>query len=191
MTEYIRDCGYNVIEMWECEWKAYKKDNKTFNAYVYPTEAKYYRMSEKQILASIEEDKIFGAVEVDIHVPDNLKAHFEEMTPIFKNTIVRQDDIGEYMQEFLKETGRTFNDTRYLIGSMFASKILLITPLIQWYMSHGLVVTKIHQVIEFSPKQCFQNFADDVSNDRRAGWWIIVHIILFKGIPWQEIRDAE
>ena len=108
-------------------------------------------------------------MEVDIHVPQHLKTHFQEMPPIFKNTIVREADIGEHMQTFLRETGKTYKDTKYLIGSMFAEKILLITPLLKWYIDHGVVVSKIHQVIEFKPARAFQSFEERVTNDRRAG----------------------
>ena len=45
----------------------------------------------------------------------------------------------------------------------------MITPLLTWYIKHGLEVTKIHQIIEFAPKSCFKAFADRVSNDRRNG----------------------
>ena len=38
-----------------------------------------------------------------------------------------------------------------------------------WYINHGLVITKVHQLIEFNPSSCFKAFADRVSNDRRAG----------------------
>lgn len=58
---------------------------------------------------------------------------------------------------------------RYLIGSYFGKKITLITPLLRWYMEKGLIVDKVYQLIEFQPKRCFQEFADRVSNDRRAG----------------------
>ncbi|NRB82076.1 MAG: hypothetical protein HRU38_26065 [Saccharospirillaceae bacterium] len=126
-------------------------------------------MTETEILEHIESGQLFGAVEVDLHVPPHLKEHFQEMPPIFKNITVTVDDIGDYMRDFLKQANRTFKDTKYLIGSMFASKILLITPLLKWYMAHGLVVTKIHQIIEFSPKKAFENFANEVSDDRRAG----------------------
>ena len=73
------------------------------------------------------------------------------------------------MQEYLESQDRTFKDTRYLIGSMWGKNILLITPLLKWYLDHGLVVTKIHEVIEFSPKRCFEDFVDQISNDRRLG----------------------
>ena len=62
-------------------------------------------------------------------------------------------DIGEHMQDFVKKHKIPFQDRNYLIGSMFANKILLITPLVKWYVQHGIEVTKIHQLIEFQPKR--------------------------------------
>lgn len=112
---------------------------------------------------------MFGAIQCDVRVPDHLKSHFAEMPPIFKNITVTAEDIGEHMTEFLRSTGKSFKPTRYLIGSMFAEKILIVTPLLIWYVQHGLEVTEIHQVIEFAPKRCFKSFADRVSDDRRAG----------------------
>ena len=165
---YLKDEGYNVVEIWSCEWRAQRKTISYTNKYLYPTESKF-RMTEKQILQNIMDGKIFGAIEVDIEVPTNLWEHFKELTPIFKNTIVTSADIGEHMQEYLESTKSTFHPQRYLIGSMWGKKILLITPLLKWYLEHGLKVTKIYQVIEFSPKKCFKKFADQISNDRRAG----------------------
>ena len=91
------------------------------------------------------------------------------MTPLFKNATISADDIGDYMKRVLKESGEAFKDRRNLLGSMFANKILLITPLLKWYLDNGLVVTKLHQFIQFNPLPCFKKFADNVSNDRRAG----------------------
>ena len=52
---------------------------------------------------------------------------------------------------------------------MQAKKILIATPLLCWYLAHGLKVSKIYQVVEFTPKQCFKDFHDEVSHARRAG----------------------
>ena len=43
------------------------------------------------------------------------------------------------------------------------------TPLIKWYQEHGLDVTHIYQVIEYTPVPCFQPFVEAVSDARRAG----------------------
>lgn len=91
------------------------------------------------------------------------------MPPIFKNADVTVDDIGDFMRNHLKESNTEFKKKRYLIGSMFGIKILLITPLLQFYMKHGLVIRKVYQIIQFDPRKCFKTFADKVSNDRRAG----------------------
>ena len=168
-SKYIQECGFALIEMWECRWNNFKMRNPNIvNTYAYPTEWKY-RMNEREILSYIDDDSIFGAVEVDLHVPEHLKPYFEEMPPIFKNDFVKFEDIGAHMQNYLKESGENFNGRKYLIGSMFANNILLITPLLKWYINKGLVVTRVHQVIEFKPVRCFQTFVEQITNDRRNG----------------------
>ena len=52
---------------------------------------------------------------------------------------------------------------------MFGEKIMVISPLLNWYMEHGLKVTKIYQVVEYKPATCFQKFAEQVSEVRRGG----------------------
>ena len=56
-----------------------------------------------------------------------------------------------------------------LIGSLKGDKILLASPLLKWYLEHGLEVTKVYQVVEFTSEPCFKPFGDAVSNTRRAG----------------------
>ena len=48
-------------------------------------------------------------------------------------------------------------------------KNLSATPLLKWYLEHGLEVTCVYQVIEYTPKPCFKPFGDAVSNARRTG----------------------
>lgn len=168
ISQYIRDLGYNLIEIWECEYRSFKRTNTVTNKYLYPTE-ELFRVTEKEILCGIMDGQIFGCVEVDLAVPDNLKGYFQEMCPIFKHATVKLQDIGLHMQNFLKNSNKVFKDRHYLIGSMFATKILIITPLLRWYIEHGIVVNKIYQLIQFSPVKCFENFASEICDDRRAG----------------------
>ena len=56
----------------------------------------------KQLEEDILNDKLFGFMKVDIETPEHLKEYFEEMTPIFKNTTVNYEDMGEYMTEYHK-----------------------------------------------------------------------------------------
>ena len=171
-TEYIRSKGYRVVEMWECEWRRMKRTNRELQRFI-ATEVrrtldKVKIMSVERILSEVRNERLFGCVEVDIRVPEHLKEKFSEMCPIFKNTNISREDIGEFMKAYAEEHGIMAQPRRSLIGSMKGDKILLATPLLKWYLEHGLEVTKVHQVIEFSPEPCFKSFGDAVSDARRA-----------------------
>ena len=99
-------------------------------------------------------------------VPEHMKDYFSEMTPIFKNTKVCQDDIGEAMKKYSEQNKLMSQPRRTLIGSYYGEKILLATPLLQWYLEHGLVVTKIYQVVHYWPEDCFKKFGEEVSQAR-------------------------
>ena len=126
-------------------------------------------MSPARILSEVRNECLFGCVEVDIHVPDHLKEKLSEMCPIFKNAEISPDDIGDFMKAYADEHNIMAQPRRSLIGSVKGEKILLATPLLKWYLEHGLEVTKVHQVIEFTPEPCFKPFGDAVSDARRAG----------------------
>ena len=73
------------------------------------------------------------------------------------------------MKAYAAEHNIMAQPRRSLIGSLKGEKILLAMPLLKWYLEHGLEVTKVHQVVEFTPKPCFKPFGDSASDARRAG----------------------
>ena len=126
-------------------------------------------MTQQQIITAVVDGTLFGMVECDVRVPSELRAHFAEMQPVFKNVTVTRDDIGPFMQQYAEENDIMSAPRRMLIGSYRGEKILLATPLLRWYLAHGLVLDRVYQIIEYEPKPCFQNFGDSVSAARRAG----------------------
>jgi hypothetical protein len=46
---------------------------------------------------------------------------------------------------------------------------MFISPLLKWYVKHGIRVTKICQVVEYTPVQCFRKLGEQISDTRRAG----------------------
>jgi hypothetical protein len=109
-------------------------------------------------------------LEVDIKVPDDLKSKFAEMPPIFKNIEVSRDDIRDHTKAYAEERNVMNQPRKCLVGSMFGEKIMVISPLLKWYVEYGLKVTQIHQVVEYKPAACFQKFgADNISEARHAG----------------------
>ena len=88
----------SVVEMWECEWKAQKKQLKEVKHFLdnnhrrRPLERKW-EMTEQDIVNAIRNGTLFGMVECDIDVPEHLRDYFAEMQPIFKNAFVTRSDI--------------------------------------------------------------------------------------------------
>ena len=52
---------------------------------------------------------------------------------------------------------------------MCAKRIFLPSPLLQWYLRHGLVVTKVYEVFEMCKTRCFTDFVQQVCKARRSG----------------------
>ena len=57
--------------------------------------------------------------------------------------------------------------TKTLLGVMKAKKILLYTPVIKWYLQHGLRLTEVYWLIEYKPGRPFSSFPEEVANARR------------------------
>ena len=62
-----------------------------------------------------------------------------------------------------------FIDSPPYPGCLFCKKIILTTPLLHWYLKHGLVVSHVYKVVDYGPKPCFRGFGDYVSDARRQG----------------------
>ena len=124
-------------------------------------------MSPDYILDLVQKGELFGMLRVDIKTPDHLKEKFSEMCPIFKTVEISQDDIGPYIKQYGEEHGFMTQPRRSLISSYFGENILLITPLLQYYLQFGLEVTKIYEVVQFTSMTCFKGFVDRVIQARR------------------------
>ena len=157
-TTYLRR-HVKVVEMWECDWKR-ERD---------PLPRQKWNMTQQQIIAAVVDGTLFGMVECDVRVPDNLHEYFAEMQPVFKNTTVTRDDIGPFMRQYAEEHDIMSTPRRMLVGSFHGIKLLLATPLLRWYLAHGLVVDRVYQVVSYEPNPCFQRFGESVSAARRAG----------------------
>ena len=70
------------------------------------------------------------------------------MAPLFVVQEIPDCDIPEEMKIYKEKPGRkTVKGTKNLLGVMKAEKILLHTPMIKWYLQHGLRLTAVHQSI--------------------------------------------
>ena len=112
--------------------------------------------------------KVLGFAQVVIEVPDKLYHKFSEMPPLFVVQGIPDCATSEEMKIYKDKTGRkTVKGTKKLLGVMKAKKILFYTPLIRWYLQHGLRLTAVHQLIAYEPGMPFSWFVEEVANARR------------------------
>ena len=145
---YIQEKGFKVIEMWECEWwKPYKKAN-TVKQHISKHFLYRASLAAEQPLEEIKKGKLFGYVQCDIEVPDNLRANFANFPPICWNFLVSKSDIGDLMKNNSEEERLMPQPRKMLIYSFTLQNGTLNTPLLIFYLQVGLVCTKIHRFVE-------------------------------------------
>ena len=71
---------------------------------------------------------------------------FDKMCPLFFNADVGIDEVGPPIKTYAEERGELKS---LLVAGRKAGKVLFMTPLFHWYIAHGLVVTKVYQVIQY------------------------------------------
>ena len=151
-TAYL--CHFvKVVEMWECESKEMRRDpvvKRCLDA-AFPRRRRHVRwtMTTQQILSGVRTGTVFGMIECDIRVPEELREYFAEMQPVFKNIRLIREDLGPFMRQYAETHNIMTIPRRMLVGSYYGDKILLATPLLRWYLDHGLEVLHIYKVIEY------------------------------------------
>ena len=157
--DYVQEKGFTVIEMWECEWWRLYKTTNIVKLYI--PENFLYRpsLTEHQILETIKKGNLFDVVQCDIEVPKYLRANFANFFPIFKNTLVRMDIIGVLMKTYAEEERMMSQPRKMLISSLTLQNGTLITPLLLFFLQLGLVATKIHRFVEYTPEKSFKSFS--------------------------------
>ena len=167
--EYIQQKGYKIIEMWECEsWSLYKTDAPV-KSYVRANFPYKQPLSEEQLLQGITDGRLFGYVQCDIEVPEHMHDYFSIFPPIFKNTVVSRNDLGELIKEYAEKEGIMPQPRRMRISSFILTNDTIITPLLLFYLKLGLVCEKFHRFVQYTPRRCFNNFIKSAVDARWQG----------------------
>jgi len=169
ITRYFRSLGYTVTEMWECEWIRMKRQNWEIRDFIKKElnfKSKYGKMTEQEIIQGIQNETVTGIAQVDIEVPQALRKDFDLFPPLFKNVEISRDDIGDYMKQFAEENDVLSKPRKALISSMSDKEAPYCTDYLKWCLDHGLVITKVHLVVEFKYRKCFKGFMDKVTEAR-------------------------
>ena len=169
---YIISQGYKFVAIQQCQFiSKIKPKCLRFYEHYLPS---YYRknkgdLTHSKILTDVKNGRLFGALEVDIQVEEGHEDFFQEYPPFFATCEVPMEAIGSHMLSYCNANDIQFKSKRLLISGLKARKILLATPLLQWYLKNKCQVSKIYQIIEFQPKPSFTSFIDKVTHHRIQG----------------------
>ena len=127
-------------------------------------------LSKETLLTRINEVKLFGYVQCDLEVSEELCERFANFPPIFKNCDVGREKIGNFMLEYAEKNALLLKPQRMLISSYKLNNGIVITPLLKFYLKLGLLrCTKIHRFVEYTPQKYFSGFVQSVVDARREG----------------------
>ena len=144
--------------MWECDWWRLYKTTNTVKQHIREHSPYRRSLAAEQLLEEIKQGKLFGYVQCDIEVLEILRSKLDNFPPIFKNTLVSKNGIGDLMKTYAEEKGILSQPRKMLISSFTLQNGTLIAPLLLFYLQFGLVCTKIHRFVEYTPKKCFNSF---------------------------------
>ena len=167
--QYIKEKGYNVVEMWDCEWWNLYKTTTCVKQHLTESFPCKRLLREENLLEQIRSGKLFSYVQCDIGVLEELKKKFANFAPIFKNTNIGRHDIGSLMKVYAEKEGLLSQPRKMLISSYFLENGTLITPLLLFYLDLGLVCKKIYRFVEYVPVKCFNKFVQTAVNVHREG----------------------
>ena len=78
-------------------------------------------------MPEIIDGHLFGYVQWDIEVSEYLRNYFSNFPPIFKNTVVSRDDIGNLMKQYAEKENIMVQHRRMLISSFILTNGSIIT----------------------------------------------------------------
>ena len=84
--QHIKGKSYNVVEMWECEWRNRYRTTTCVKEHLRESVPYKRPLREKRLLEQIRSGKLFGYVQCDIEVPEELKMKFATSPSISENT---------------------------------------------------------------------------------------------------------
>ena len=173
--DYLRTtCGYTLVIIWECEWEVLKRSDPHKVAVCKGQTGEDPQLplpgtslpdpgaNMELILQAICEDWVFGLAQVDIHTPEDLKDKFRDLPSIFNSAMLLSiEEAGPHMARFCETAGLVSRPWMSLISSYFAHRVLIPTPLLQWYLLNGLVVTQLYILMQYNRRRCFQALAEN------------------------------
>ena len=134
------------------------------------------KITEDDILEALTNNSFFGIIKVDIVSPPEVIEKYKKTNfPfIFRKGFVSGSMLSDEMRELALSNGREFPyECRTLAWN--ASELIVISPLLKFYIDLGMRISKIYWAIQYIPSKPFGKFVKDLVKIR----YIYKHLYTF------------
>lgn len=125
--------------------------------------------TEASLLEAIRTNQVFGFAKCSVRTPPELIEKFEKSSflfpPVIKRSIITDDLISPFMKERMIEQERKAGQST-LIQTYNGDDLLLMTPIIQFYLDEGIEVSNITSFIQYIPGRGLAPFVNKVVSMR-------------------------
>lgn len=161
--DFIRNRLNIYIVQYECEFRnmRYKPVGNIFKF-------QYHEIiREDELIRSVVDGSFYGLINVDLRCPQNVVEKYKHLgIPfIFRNIELTEEHLSPPMLDLAKKNKIKF-PKRQLCITYNADEILLVSQLLQFYLSLGYEVEKIHYAIQYIPGRPFAGFVKDLTDMR-------------------------
>ena len=126
-------------------------------------------LSTDSLMAKNVDGSLFGYVQCDLVVTDGLKSKFSIFPLIFKIIETGRNDIGDCTKNSAIENVILKHPQGTLKSSFKLANGTVSPPLFNFYLKLGFQCTKFYRFVQYTPRNCFNNFVQSVIDARRQG----------------------
>ena len=127
--------------------------------------------TQETLLEAIRTGEVFGFVTCSVRTPEHLIQKFQDSSflfpPVIQKTEITEDLIGPFMKAKMMEQERKAG-RRTLIQTYHGDNLLLMTPLVQFYLENGMEIHNITSFIQYIPGRGLAPFVEKVVSMRVA-----------------------
>ena len=125
------------------------------------------QISEEQILEAVLDGHFFGMVKVDLTTPDHIIEKYKHLNfpLIFSDAEITEEMLSESTLTEVRKSTRKFPH-KCLTLKWNAVGIILATPLLQFYLSIGMIATNIEWALQYNESRPFERFVQELVDVR-------------------------
>lgn len=166
-VEDIKSLEIELEVIWECQ---FRKQLKCITNVPTPSTLDMIlqkSQSECDLLAAIQEERVFGFLVADLKCPQKVIEKFHNFPPFVKRMKLTNENLTEFMSDKIKnERGDENFKQETLVQVYNADKYLLLSSVAKEYMDWGIQIKNVDWFMQYEKSEVLKSFAERVTSMR-------------------------